>query len=75
MRALRGLEIGCKVNVPSDVRVINFNMPFMALGGLFVKIALASIQAALVLGSDETRLFVIHDKTRSMLSDSVRLAT
>ncbi len=35
---------------PADVSVINFNMPFMALVGLLVKIALASIPAALILG-------------------------
>ena len=38
------------VTVPADVRIINFNMPFMAPVGFLVKIALAPIPAVLILG-------------------------
>jgi hypothetical protein len=39
-----------KSPLAADVSVTNFNMPFLALVGLLVKIALASIPAALILG-------------------------
>jgi hypothetical protein len=54
-------------SLPATVGINNFNMPFMALVGLLVKIALASIPAALVLGGVYficiflvTRLFLLR---------------
>ena len=48
--ALDNEDATAKISAPANVRVINFNMPFMALVGLLIKIALAAIPAALTLG-------------------------